>query len=221
MSVQAQYVSIPKNGAVTIQTANTARDGTGTLGIVATAPAIVGDGTRFDRIVIQAGGTTTANVVRLFLTQGNVGQTISSITAVATTATVTTAVPHGLATGALITLQSAVPVDYNVTATAITVTGASTFTFTMLSTPTVTTAQTVGNFSWTPAVPITRLLREFLIPAATPSTTQAAYVVTMSSGSAVDIGYMPLILQAGYSLRASTNNAEVYYVLAANSGDLA
>lgn len=221
MSTAAQYVSIARNGQTTIQTANTARDGTGTLGIVATAPATAGNGTRFDRIVIQAGATTTTNVVRLFITQGLPGQTISTLTAVGTTATATTSAAHGLTTGNLVTLQYAFPNDFNVAGVAVTVTGTTTFTYTMATTPTLLTASTVGNYSTTPAVPVTRLWRELLVTAITPSTSVAAFSVTLSSLAATDIGYMPLVLQAGYSLRASTNNAETYYILASNSGDFA
>lgn len=221
MSTSAQYASIPRNGQASIQTANALRDGTGALSIVATAPATAGNGTRFDRIAIQAGGTTTTNVVRLYITQGLPGVVISTITAAAATATATTATAHGLSTGNLITVQSAFPNDYNVTGVAITVLSATTFTYAMATTPTIVTAAVVGNYSTTPAVPVTRLWRELLIPAVTPSTSVAAYSTTLSSLSSNDIGYMPLVLQAGYSLRASTNNAELYYVLAANSGDLA
>lgn len=220
MTTTAQYASIPRNGQATIQTANALRDGTGALSIVATAPATAGNGTRFDRIAIQAGGTSTVNVVRLFITQGLPGQTISSITAVTTTATVTTAAAHGLTTGNLVTLQYAFPNDYNVSGVAIIVTTPTAFTYTMATTPTVLTALTVGNYSTTPATPVTRLWRELLIPAITPSTSVAAYSVTISTASGADIGYMPLVLQAGYSLRASTNNAEIYYLTASDSGDL-
>lgn len=219
MTTSAQYASVPRNGQVTISTANTLRDGTGTLGVVVTAPATAGNGTRVDRLVIQAGQTTTANVIRLFITQGLPGAAISTITAVGTTATVATATPHGLTTGNLLTLQYAFPNDYNVTNVAVTVTGNSTFTYTMATTPTILTAATVGNFSTTPAVPVTRLWRELIIPVTVASTTVAAYSVTLSSASGADVGYMPLVLSAGYSLRASTNNAETYYLTASNSGD--
>lgn len=49
---------------VAISTANTARDGTGTIGTVLTPGA---DGSRVDGVRIQATGTTTAGVVRLFV----------------------------------------------------------------------------------------------------------------------------------------------------------
>lgn len=219
MTTTAQYISVARNPQVTIQTANTARDGTGALGIVATSPGINGDGKRFDRIVIVAGGTTTVNVVRLFITQGRVGAPITSITAIATTATVTTTIAHGMTTGDLVTMQSCFPFDYNVTSVAVIVTGSATFTYIMPTTPTVTTASTTGSYSTTPAVPVTRLWREILVPAITPSTTTAVFSNIISTQNASDIGYMPLVLEAGYSLRASTNNAEIYYITCSNSGD--
>lgn len=61
------------DAAVTLATANTNRDGTGTLGTVyaATAAASGGNGARIDRIRIQAQGTTTAGVIRLFHYDGS------------------------------------------------------------------------------------------------------------------------------------------------------
>lgn len=219
MSAQAQYAVVAKNGQVTIQTANTGRDGTGTLGVVATAPSFVGDGTRFDRIQIQAGATTTVNVVRLFITQGRPGAAVTSLTSSGATASITTSVAHGMTTGDLVTTQGFFPFDYNVTSVAVIVSSPTAFAYTTPTTPTVTSASTVGSYSTTPATPVTRLWRELLIPAVTPSTSVAAYSVTLSSLSGADAGYMPLVLQSGYSLRASTNNAEVYYITAGNSGD--
>lgn len=54
-------------GAVSIATANTNRDGTGTIATVCTGD---GDGSFVDHIDITAAGTTTAGVVRLFLHDG-------------------------------------------------------------------------------------------------------------------------------------------------------
>jgi|SRR6267154_314393 len=219
MTAQAQYVNIPRTPLVTISVANTARDGTGTLGIVATAPGTPGNGRRFDRIQIIAGGTTTVNVVRLFITQGRVGAAITSVTGVGTTATVTTSIAHGMTTGDLVTMQGCFPFNYNVSGVAVIVTGASTFTYIMASTPTVLTASTIGSYSTTPAIPVTQLWREILVPAITPSTSVAVYSTTISTANAADTGYMPLILDAGHSLRASTNNAETYYIDSTNCGD--
>ena len=61
-------------------------------------------------------------------------QTITSITFVTTTATLTTAIAHGLLTGNKVTVTGATPAAYNGTFT-ITVTGANTFTYTMASNP--------------------------------------------------------------------------------------
>jgi hypothetical protein len=54
-------------GLVMINTANTNRDGTGSLGDVITGTT---DGTRVDRVVIKAGGTTTNGMVRVYLYNG-------------------------------------------------------------------------------------------------------------------------------------------------------
>lgn len=61
------FVLTPQIGRVRISTANTGRDGSGTLGNVITGGT---NGTRIDRIVITATGTTTAGMVRLFINDG-------------------------------------------------------------------------------------------------------------------------------------------------------
>lgn len=89
-----------------------------------------------------------------WLNVGNgTGVAISTITFVGTTATVTTATPHGLVNGAIVTVTvtGAAPADYNVIGKAINVTGASTFTYTMATTP-ATNATTVGTFTYTPSI---------------------------------------------------------------------
>lgn len=72
-------------------------------------------------------------------------QTISSITYVGTTATLTTASPHGLISGNYVTISGASPSAYN-GSFVITVTGASTFTYTMASNPGAN-ATTVGTYT--------------------------------------------------------------------------
>ena len=72
-------------------------------------------------------------------------QTISSITKVGTTATLTTAAPHGLITSNRVTISGATANDYNGTFV-ITVTGANTFTYTMLTTP-AANATVVGTYT--------------------------------------------------------------------------
>jgi hypothetical protein len=63
----AAFAATPATAQVQIATANTARDGTGTLGTVLTAGT---NGSRIDELVICAAGTTTAGVVRLFVYDG-------------------------------------------------------------------------------------------------------------------------------------------------------
>jgi hypothetical protein len=57
----------------------------------------------------------------------------------------------------------------------------------------------------------TRLFREISVSAATPSATVAAYTSSLSN--------LALILQSGWSLRASTEKAETFNVLVTRAGD--
>lgn len=72
-------------------------------------------------------------------------QTISSITHVGTTATLTTAVAHGLITGNQVTISGATESNYNGTYI-ITVTGTTTFTYVMATAPT-SDATVVGTYN--------------------------------------------------------------------------
>lgn len=132
MAVVPSYAATPKVGVAVISTANTNRDGTGTIGTVFSAGT---NGSRIERIVIQATGTTTAGMVRLFLHDG-------------------------------------------------------------------TNA---------------RLYEEVPVTAITPSGTTAAYTETLEAYTTPE--YMPLVLPTGWSLRASTHNAESFNVIAVG-GDL-
>lgn len=67
MATTAQYASTVRTAIAQISTANTNRNGTGTIGTVITGAAT---GTRVDDITITATGTTTAGVVRLFINDG-------------------------------------------------------------------------------------------------------------------------------------------------------
>lgn len=67
MAAAPEFVDSPKTWLAQISAANTARDGSGTIVDVVTAGT---DGTRIDEISIEATGTTTAGVVRLFLYDG-------------------------------------------------------------------------------------------------------------------------------------------------------
>ncbi len=131
MALTANFASAPRASGVSISTANTNRDGTGTLGTVFAAGS---SGSRVSRIVVQATGTTTAGMVRLFLHNG--------------------------------------------------------------STP----------YLW----------KEVPISAITPSASVAAAHYELNERSAD--GLLPLMLPSGWSLRASTHNAEAF-VVTANGGD--
>lgn len=64
------FTGAPRMGAVTISTANTNRDGTGTIATVLASVAAATDttgGTRIDFVDIKATGTTTAGMVRLYV----------------------------------------------------------------------------------------------------------------------------------------------------------
>ncbi len=61
------FALTPQIGRVRISTANTGRDGSGTVGTVITGATA---GTRVDRIVITATVTTTAGMIRLFINDG-------------------------------------------------------------------------------------------------------------------------------------------------------
>lgn len=68
MASAPQYVGTPQIWAVSISTANTAKDGTGTAPVLVTGAAT--PGTRIDKIRIVAVGATTAGMVRLFINDG-------------------------------------------------------------------------------------------------------------------------------------------------------
>lgn len=63
MSANAAFASTPKYAVQNFATANTARDGTGTIAILLAGGA---SGTKVERVRFQAGVTTTAGVIRVF-----------------------------------------------------------------------------------------------------------------------------------------------------------
>ena len=67
MATAAQYAATPATAMVQISTANTNRDGTGTLGTLITGTT---NGTRVDDINIKATVTTTAGMVRMYMSDG-------------------------------------------------------------------------------------------------------------------------------------------------------
>ena len=89
MSSAAAYASTPATAHGQVSTANTARDGTGTIATILTAGA---SGTRIDDIDIVAAGTTTAGVVRLFLHDGTNARLYKEILVSAITPSATVAV---------------------------------------------------------------------------------------------------------------------------------
>jgi hypothetical protein len=126
MATTAQYASTVQNASAQISVANTARNGTGTIVSVMTGAA---NGSRIDDISIVATATTTAGVVRLFISDGS-----------------------------------------NI-----------------------------------------RLWQEILVSAVTPSTTVQVWSYTLLNQA--------LLLENGWSLQASTNNAETFNVLVTRAGD--
>jgi len=89
MATTPQYASTPVGAVVQIATANTARDGTGTIGTLHTAGAT---GTRIDDIYITATGTTTAGVIRMFIFDGTNNRLIQEILVTAVTPSTTVSV---------------------------------------------------------------------------------------------------------------------------------
>jgi hypothetical protein len=83
------FASTPRTAVTQISTANTNRDGTGTIGTVLTAAAA---GTRIDDVKIVATGATTAGVVRLFLHDGSNSRLWTEVIVTAITPSTTVAV---------------------------------------------------------------------------------------------------------------------------------
>jgi len=211
MSTQAQYAVTPKVGIGALTVGDFSRTAPLQAATIFTAGA---NGSRLDRITVEAAGTVAATLARLFLVPGVAGGTISSITFITTTATVTTAVSHGLSTGNLVTIQGALPNAYNVTNASITVTGLTTFTYTMASTPTIN-ASTVGYYVATTATPSYNLWQEVALTATTPAGSTAG--ATNAVSTAVNTSTMPLVLPAGYSLRATVDSTQLVQAAQADS----
>lgn len=67
MATTPNFAKTPRCGMGQVLVANPNRDGTGTLATIFTAGT---DGSRIDLVVVQAIGTTTAGMVRLFIHDG-------------------------------------------------------------------------------------------------------------------------------------------------------
>lgn len=67
MALNPQFAATPRIASVNVSTANTNRDGTGTIATLITG---VSTGTRIFEVVVKARVTTTAGMIRLFLHDG-------------------------------------------------------------------------------------------------------------------------------------------------------
>ena len=86
MATNAQYAATPRCGIGQISTANTARDGTGTIGTIFTAGP---EGSRLDAIDLKATAATTAGMIRLFIHDGTTARLIAELPVVAVTPSAT------------------------------------------------------------------------------------------------------------------------------------
>jgi hypothetical protein len=68
MATSPQFISTPKVGVASVSTANTNRDGTGTIATVFTAGS---SGSRIEEVVLKATGDPADSVVTLFLHDGS------------------------------------------------------------------------------------------------------------------------------------------------------
>lgn len=96
MATSAQYTTTPIVEYAQVSAANTARDGTGTTVLLCSGPAVAqgsGIGKRIAKIFIKATGTTTAGMVRFFIsTDGGTTKRLiaeSNVTAITPSATQT------------------------------------------------------------------------------------------------------------------------------------
>jgi hypothetical protein len=86
MAAAPQYAATPCTAMCQVTTANTARDGTGTLVDLITAGA---NGTRVDDIMFSATGNSVAGVITLFIYDGTYTRLILEMATTAITASTT------------------------------------------------------------------------------------------------------------------------------------
>ncbi|MDO9711036.1 hypothetical protein [Paracraurococcus lichenis] len=86
MATAPIFVATPKIALSTVTTANTARDGTGTLTTAFTAGA---NGSRVERITVTASVTTAAGTITIFVSDGTNNRLYREITVLVTTASTT------------------------------------------------------------------------------------------------------------------------------------
>jgi hypothetical protein len=82
MAASPTFTSTPRIGAAAVATANTNRDGTGTLVDILTG---VTAGTKVTSVVVQATVTTTAGMIRLYINDGSTSRLFDEITVAAAT----------------------------------------------------------------------------------------------------------------------------------------
>lgn len=82
MATAPIFTGTPKCSFAQVSTANTARDGTGTLATIYTAGS---SGSRIEHIDISAAGTVTAGAVRLFISDGTNNRLWKEVMVIATT----------------------------------------------------------------------------------------------------------------------------------------
>lgn len=219
MAANPNYAAFPRTMGTNIATANANRDGTGTIGILGLAGTL---GSRIDTITVTGTTSTTAGAVRIYRSPGTVGVTIGTLSFSGTTATVTTTgTNHGLTTGQLVYTDGQLPADYRVLGVALTVTGATSFTYPMTTTPTTNAVQ-LGYYATTSSTPTIRYYDEIAIPAVTVATNTppgGGALGGVASGSIPQFSAKyPIQLPPGWTLRASTVNAETF-IVEANGGD--
>lgn len=87
MATTPAYAATPRCGIGQISTANTGRDGSGTLGTIFTAGA---SGSRIDAVMLKATATTTAGMIRLYIHDGTTARLLTEVPVVAVTPSATT-----------------------------------------------------------------------------------------------------------------------------------
>lgn len=89
MATSPAFAATPLCAVAQVSTANTNRDGTGTIATIVTAGA---SGSKIERIRVAATGTVTAGVVRLFIHDGTNSRLYQEILVSATTPSTTIAI---------------------------------------------------------------------------------------------------------------------------------
>lgn len=195
MSTQPQYGSVPHVGIGQVTTGDPSRTNPSNFATVMTAGQ---NGSRIDRINMTGIGSTLASIIRLFLVPGNIGAPIVSITFSGTTATVTTATPHGLVAGQTVTLRGNFPRVYDADNAAVTIINSTQFSYTLASTPAMN-ASMLGYLTIIPASPNWNLWQEVALSAVSPPAS-ASFLATIS-GTTLTVSAMTAgTIQVGQTL---------------------